>query len=142
MRYPILALPLLLLVVACDGGVYLKGVAYRWRNAPAGARSQIVVDEPWTKSAELVPLPGVEVTIYPNPDRAGQPPEPGEWESASDHTGAFNVGGTTAPGKHTMALFAKRAGCGEAVGRFVNHGSGAPHTVAIIMVCPDSPGQP
>lgn len=127
-----------LLLLGCDGGVELKGVVYRWVDAPGGATSRIIVDQPWALPAQLIPLAGVQVTIYGSTaDAKKGVPEIGDWQGKSNADGSFEVGGSTAPGSHTMAVAAKLPGCRDAIGSFVNEGDSGKHTVAIILVCPE-----
>ena len=122
----------------CDGGVSVRGAVHRWANAPLDAQGRIIVDQAWSLPIELTPLPGVELTIFHSPEDAAL----GDAaffpiRAVSEPDGSFDFGGTTRAGKHAMAIRAARAGCNEALATFVNHGSGGPHTVQVILVCPD-----
>jgi hypothetical protein len=120
--------------------VSVRGAVHRWVNAPLGAQSRIIVDQAWSLPIELAPLPDVELTIFHSPedlalgDAAFFP-----IRGVSEPDGSFDFGGTTAPGKNEMALRAVRDGCEETSATFVNYGSGAPHTVQVILVCPNVP---
>jgi hypothetical protein len=133
-----LLLGVMSLLIACDGGVYLKGVVYRWVDPPPGASSKVFVDQAWALPVRLSPLADAEVTIYDSLEDARRGhPEVGNWQKKSAADGSFDVGGTTAPGNHTMAVAVTRAGCSTVYGTYLNHGSGEPHTVAVVLVCHD-----
>lgn len=126
-----------LAALGCDGYLGMEGRAHEWVRPPEGAESFVTVDGPVPEGVELVPLGGVEITLYNSPDRVGSPdPDDQQFQRSerSDPDGSYSVGFVAAPFEYTAAIEASKPGCDRVVHSFPHDGR-AKHQGTIVLVC-------
>ena len=101
----------LLLSLACDGAIRVKGKVYA-RKASKGY-SEAFIDESSPDSSQLIPVKDAQITLYHGGDYSQQSinkSTPWRDTDKTDASGTFVLGGMTAPYRFHAALVVEKEG--------------------------------
>jgi len=97
--------------MSCDGAIRVKGKVYA-RKASKGS-SEAFVDESSPDISQLIPVKDAQVTLYHGGDYSKESINKSTlWQRTekTDASGAFELGGTTAPFRFQVALLIEKEG--------------------------------
>ncbi len=75
---------LTLTLVNCDSTLHIHGAVYEWTTAPAGSQSHAFVDDLPPMTSEFRPLPGAQVTLFPDHEVRRQ-------SAVADESGRYSI---------------------------------------------------